>query len=143
MLFFIPIFHVCTTWGQILNSEHRVNLLQNKAMRIISFAFFDAHTLAIFAKLNVIKFPVISFCNCLFVYKYFLSKSSSVFSTVFILTSNTHEQNSRSASHGRLTKPSCTTSKYGANAFVASAIKPWNLFQRKFSNNNLCQLPNF
>ena len=120
---------------------HRINLLQEKAMWIISFASFDAHTLPIFAKLNAIKFlDLISFCNCLFIYKHFLSKSSSVFSNVFVLTCNTHEHNSRLASHGVLTKPSCSTSKYGTNAFAASAIKSWKFFQKKFSNNNLCQL---
>ena len=88
-----------------------------------------------------IKFPdLISFCNCLFIYKHFLNKSSSVFSSVFILTSNTHEQNTSSASHGLLTKPSCSTSKYGTNAFAASAIKSWTFFQKTFSNNNICQL---
>ena len=84
--------YVCTAWGQNLNSKHRIKLLQKKAMRIISFTSFNAHTLPIFAKLNIIKFPdLISFCNCLFIYKHFLNKSSSVFSNVFILTSNTHE----------------------------------------------------
>ena len=116
-------------------------LLQKKAMRIISFASFNAHTLPIFAKLNIIKFPdLLSFCNCLLIYKHFLNKSSSVFFNMFILTSNTHEQNTRSASYGFLTKPSCCTSKYGTNAFAASAIKSWNFFQKKLSNNNLCQL---
>ena len=116
-------------------------LLQKKAMRIISFASFDAHTLPVFGKLNIIKFPdLISFSNCLFIYKHFLSKSPSVFSNVFVLRSNTHEQNTRSASHGYLTKPSCSTSKYGINAFAASAIKPWNFFQKRFSSNNLYQL---
>ena len=110
-------------------------------MWIINFASFDAHTLPIFAKLNAIKFlDLISFCNCLFIYKHFLSKSSSVFSNVFVLTCNTHEHNSRLVSHGVLTKPSCSTSKYGTNAFAASAIKSWKFFQKKFSNNNLCQL---
>ena len=83
--------HVCTAWGQNLNSKHRINLLQKKAMQIISFASFDDHTLPIFAKLNIIKFlDLISFCNCLFIYKHSLSKSPSVFSNVFILRSNTH-----------------------------------------------------
>ena len=73
-------------------SEHRVTLLQKKAMRIISFVSFDVHTLPIFAKLNIIKLPdLISICNCLFIYEHFLNKSSSVFSNVFILTSNIHE----------------------------------------------------
>ena len=110
-------------------------------MRVVSFTFFDFHTLPIFAKSNIITFSdLIPFCNCLFIYKHFLSKSSSVFSNVFILTSDTHEQNTRSASRALLTKPSCNTSKHGTNAFAASAIKSWNFFQKKISNNNLCQL---
>ena len=101
----------------------------------------DAHTLPIFAKLNIIKFSdMISLCNCLFIYKHFISKPASVFSHVFILASNTHEQNTRFASHGLLIKPRCNTSKYGTNAFVASAIASWNLFQKEFPSNNMRQI---
>ena len=101
-------------------------------MWIISFTSFNDHTLPIFAKLNIIKFPdLISFCNGLFLYKHFPNNSSSVFSSVFILTSNTHEQNTRSASYGLLTKPSCSTCKYGTNAFAAPAIKSWDFFRKK------------
>ena len=101
----------------------------------------DAHTLPIFAKLNIIKFSdLISLCNCLFIYKHFISKPASVFSHVFILASNTHEQNTRFASHGLLIKPRCNTSKYGTNAFVASAIASWNFFQKEFLSNNMRQI---
>ena len=94
MLFFIPIFHVCIAWGQNLKPKHRINLLQKKAMRIIRFARYDAHTFPIFAKLNITKFSdLISLCICLFIYKRFISKAPSVFSHVFVLASNTHEQN--------------------------------------------------
>ena len=100
-------------------------------MQIISFTSLDAHTLPIFAKLNIIKCPdLISFCNFFFVYKHFLSKSSLVFSNVFTQTSSTHEQNTRSASQGLLKKPSCSTTKYGTNAFAASATKSWNFSQK-------------
>ena len=110
-------------------------------MQIISFVSFDAHTIQIFVKLNIIRFlDLISFCNCLSIYKHFLSFSSSVFSNVFILISSTHEHNIRSASHGLLTKPSCIASEYGTNAFADSAIRSQSLFQGAFSNNNLCQL---
>ena len=132
MLFHSHLSYVCTAWGQNLNSKHHINLLQKNAMLVISFASFNAHTLPIFAELNIIKFPdIISFCNCLFIYKHFLNKSSSGFSNVFILTSNTHEQNTRSALHGLLTKSSCSTSKYGTNTFATSSIKSWNFFQKK------------
>ena len=110
-------------------------------MQIISFAHYHAHTLPIFAKLNIIKFSdLISLCNCLFIYKHFISKPASVFSHVFILASNTHEQNTRLASHGLLTKPRCNTSKYDTNGFAASAIASWNFFQNNFPSNNLRQI---
>ena len=130
-IFHSHLSYVCTAWGQNLNSKHRINLLQKKAMRIITFASFDAHTLPKFAKLNITKFPdLISICSCLFIYKHFLSKSPSVFSNVFVLRSNTHEQNTRSASHGFLAKPSCSTSKYGINAFAASTTNH-GIFSKK------------
>ena len=49
-LIYYAIFHshlsyVCTAWSQNLNPKHRINLLQKKAIRIISFAQYDAHTL--------------------------------------------------------------------------------------------------
>ena len=84
--------YVCTAWGQNLNPKHGINLLQKKAMRIISFVHYDAHTLPIFAKLNKIKISdLISLCNCLFIYKHFISKPASVFSPAFILASNSHK----------------------------------------------------
>ena len=107
---------------QNLNSKHCINLLQKMAMWIISFISIIVHILPIFTKSNVIKF----------MYNHFLSKSLSVFSSVFILTSNTHEQNTRSASDGLLAKPCWSTPKYGTNAFAASTIKSLNFFQKSY-----------
>ena len=110
-------------------------------MQIISFAHCHAHTLPIFAKLNIIKFSdLISLCNCLFIYKHFISKPASVFSHVFIQASNTHEQNTRFASPGLLTESRCNTSKYVTNGFAASAIASWNFFQNNFPSNNVRQI---
>ena len=110
-------------------------------MQIISFAHYHAHTLPIFAKLNIIKFSdLISLCNCLFIYKHFISKPASVFSHVFIQASNTHEQNTRFASPGLLTESRCNTSKYVTNGFAASAIASWNFFQNNFPSNNVRQI---
>ena len=41
-IFHSHLSHICTAWGQNLNPKHRINLLQKKAMRIISFARYDA-----------------------------------------------------------------------------------------------------
>ena len=103
-IFHSHLSYVCTAWGQNRDSKHCINLLQKKAMQTISFASFDVHTLSIFATFN--KSPdLISFF--VFFYNHFLSMPSSV--NVFVLKSNTHQQNTRSASHDLLTKPSCST----------------------------------
>ena len=90
-----------------------------------------------------IKFSdLISLCNYSFIY-ILLASLLQFFSHGFILASNTHEQNTRFASHGLLTKPTCNTSKYGANGFAASAIASaisWNFFQNKFPSNSLRQI---
>ena len=43
-IFHSHLSYVCTAWGQKLNAKHPINLLQKKAIRIISFAHYDAHT---------------------------------------------------------------------------------------------------
>ena len=86
------------------------------------------------------SFQLHYFCNFLFIYKHFCSKAPSVFSHVFILASNTLEQNTRFALHGPLIKPRCNTSKYGTNPFVASAIASWNFFQKEFPSNDMRQI---
>ena len=59
---------------------------------------------------------------------------------IYIPASNIYEQNTRFASHGLLTKPTCNTSKYGTNGFAASTIASWNFFQNKFPSNNVRQI---
>ena len=114
VIFHFHLLYVCTAWGQNLNPKHRINLVQNKAIQIISFTQYDAHTLPIFAKLNVIKFSdLISLYNCLFIDKYFISKAPSVFFTCFHF----------SIQHTWTKHSVCI-------ACVASAIASWNFFQK-------------
>ena len=77
-IFHSHLLYVCTAWGQNLKSKHCINLLG----RIISFAHYDVHALPIVLNLNILKFSdMISLCNCLFMYKHFISKPASVFLT--------------------------------------------------------------
>ena len=83
-IFHSRFLYISTAWGQNLDPKHRKILLPKKIMQIISFAHYDARTLPIFAKLNIIKFSdLISLCNCLLIYKHFVSKPDSVFSHHF------------------------------------------------------------
>ena len=83
-IFHFHLSYVCNACDQNLNPKHGINLLQKKVIRIISFAQYDAHTLPIFTKLNIIRFSdLISLCKCLLIYKPFFSKAPSVFFTCF------------------------------------------------------------
>lgn len=117
-IFYSHLLYVCTAWVQKLNSKQSTNLSIKTAMCIISFASFDTHILPIFAELNIIKFP-----DLISLY-YFLSKSISLFSHVFSLTSNT----------GLLKNqiPSCNTLKHDTNAFAAFVIRSREFFQTRF-----------
>ena len=57
-IFHSRLSYVCTALGQNLNPNHRINLLQKKAMRIINFARYDAHILPVFAELNIVKYSI-------------------------------------------------------------------------------------
>ena len=48
-IFYYDLSHVCPAYGQNLNPNHRIKLLQKKAMRKVSFAHHDPHTLPIFS----------------------------------------------------------------------------------------------
>ena len=48
--------YVCTAWGQNIKYNHRISILQRKAMRIIFFSDFNEHTTPLFSKAKILKF---------------------------------------------------------------------------------------
>ena len=48
-IFHSHLSYVCTGWDQNLMPKHHINLVQKKAISVISFAPYDVHTLPIFA----------------------------------------------------------------------------------------------
>ena len=46
-IFISHVSYVCAAWGHNLNPKHRINLLQKKAMQVISFTRYDTHTLPV------------------------------------------------------------------------------------------------
>ena len=130
--FYIKVYENLLEWNivyifiKIINSQ---DLLYVRCMKyLVNRPIFHK-----FYVQNTIIKPCRMYFMCTFQLMTFVG-FSAVFSNVFILTSNTHEQNTRSASHG-------------LNKTILQYFKLWHkyckimgLFQKKFSNNNLCQL---
>ena len=124
---YFPIFHshlnyVCIASGITRFLLQKLSILQNKALRIISFSPFKAHTTPLFKYCNILKFAdIINVESCIFINNCFNKASFSIFNENFKLVSTaTHSCNARSARNGLLFVPSYNTVKFGRKSIIDS-----------------------
>ena len=87
-------------------------LFSKKALRIMNFAPFNAHTTPLFKNCNILKFADIINIES-FINNGFNRDSFSIFNENFKLVSTTHSYNTRSARNGELFVPSYNTVRFG------------------------------
>ena len=127
---------VCAVWGQNIKYNHRIRILQRKAMRIIFFSDFNDYTTPLFSKSKILKFiDFIQMDNCIFLNKSVSSSLHSLFSQVYLFANDHHNYKTRFASNGPL--KISTVSIYGTKSFETSAITSSNFFQSHFTDINL------
>ena len=86
---YFAIFHshlnyVCITWGLTRFPQQKVSILQKKALRIMNFASFNAHTTPLFKNCNILKFAdIINVQSSTFINNYFSMDSFSIFNENF------------------------------------------------------------
>ena len=69
---------------------------KKKALRIMNFASFNAHTTPLFKNCNILKFAdIINVESCIFINNGFDKDSFTIFNENFKLVSNTHSYNTR------------------------------------------------
>ena len=124
-------------WGQNINIfTEKVFKLQNRAMRILSFADFHANENPLYKMLNVLKLKdLIALQNCLFVHDFLNKKLPICFNTYFQQVSEIHPMNTKSSELGCLYVPFFATSKYGLNSITRKCIDIWNFFTKTFNCN--------
>ena len=87
-----------------------------KALRIMNFAPFNAHTTSLFKNCNILKFAditnIINVKSCIFINNCFNRDYFSIFNENFRLVSTTHSYNTRSARNGLLFVPSYNTVRF-------------------------------
>ena len=131
----------CQIWGQNINIfTEKVFKLQNRALRIISFAEFDANADPLYKRHNVLKLnDLITLQNCLFVHDFFNNKLPVCFNTLFQPVYAIHDRITKNSELGCLYVPFSRTTKYGLNSFKRICIDNWNFFAKLF-NCNLSKL---
>ena len=76
--------YVSTAWGQNINYNHKISILQKKAMRIIFFFEFNEYTTSLFLKEKNLRFDFIQMENCVFVNKSVSGAMPPLFSQVYL-----------------------------------------------------------
>ena len=122
----------CQVWGQITTSfNQNIFKLQNRAIRIITFADFRADTSPLFHSLKILKLrDHITKQNCMFVHDSLNNISPNCFRTYFKHTRDIHSRNTISANLGCLYIPSSGTIRYGLYSITNKCIANWNAFTK-------------
>ena len=141
---YFGIFHSLLTygvqiWGQIKNKHfHRVQLLQNKAIRTINFANFRASVNPLYKDSNILKLSdIINLQNFLFVRDDLKGELPNALTDTFKLVSNVHNYNTRSASQSKVTMPSVRTTIYGIRSITYQSGAIWNYLVTKLRDSNI------
>ena len=126
-------------WGQTITTHtEKVFKLQNRAIRIISFADFRDAVDPLYARNSILKLDdQIKLQNCLFVFDFLHQRLPECFDNYFqklddIYTGETTTINSEL---GCLFKPYKYTERYGLQSIVRKCINCWNFFTREFDTD--------
>ena len=112
------LLYVCTAWGQNIKYNHRISILQRKAMKIIFFSDLNEHTTPLLSKAKILKFiDFIQMENCIFVNKSVSDSLHPLFSQVYYLQMITTTTTLHLHQIGLLKIPTNGTSIYGTKSF--------------------------
>ena len=120
----------CNIWG--FTSEKNINdiqILQNKCIRIMTFAPFDSNTDQSYIDLGLLKVREVIKTNQLkIVYDFFDQKLPDDLMSLFVLSSNIHSTNQvlNSAINNLIHIPSFDTISYGRNSIKYHCARLWN-----------------
>jgi hypothetical protein len=117
----------CIVWGQKGTSlRSSISVLQNTAIRIISFSDIFAKSKPLYDKLNLIQFTdIVDIDNIIFSHSFVTNNLPSFFSSFFSLTGDSLHATRRSSKPLFKINP-INSKKYGSNSIKNLCIKVWN-----------------
>ena len=130
----LPFFsYCCIVWGNTYDHNIKpLQRMQKKAIRLITFSDFDAHTSPLFFELKLLKFQDhIKLQTLYFMHQFFTGKLPNIFDSFFIKTSDKHNVNTRFATRTTFYVPKIRTN-YGKFNIRYNGPKLWNETDERF-----------
>ena len=123
--------------AKLLSVNEKVFRLQKRAMRIMTFSDFKAHSEPLFKELSILKFQHhIDVTNCIFVYDFLHNNLPPAYINTFTRLDETDTCLTRQASTGQLFIPSFNTTTFGLKCINKRCINSWNNISREINKIN-------
>ena len=114
-------------WGQNNTILRKLELLQNKAMRIINFKNNEYNVNELYKTNKILKIAdYIKLLNCLFVRDVIAQPTIPPFQEFFIQMRDTHQHNTRHARQNTVTLNQYKTAFYGTHSIKHQSALIWN-----------------
>jgi len=131
-IFYPHLIYSCNIWG--LTSEEnikKIEVLQKKCLRIMTFSDFNSHTNPLFNNLNLLKVrDIIKMHQLTLVYSFYNNLLPTELNKLFVLDSNIHDHGTRSVSRNLLHIPRVFTSSFGNNSIKYKGPILWNFIAK-------------
>ena len=126
--FYSHLIYCCNVWG--LTSEEnikKIEVLQKKCIRIMTFSDFSCHTNPLFVNLKLLKIrDLIKIYQLKLVYSFYNNSLPIELNSLFRLVSDVHNRETRSASHNLLYIPRVFTTTFGIKSIKYVGPILWN-----------------
>ena len=128
----------CQIWGQCqTQSLHNLEVLQNKALRILNFRGHRENSQPLYKVSKLFKLKdLVRLYNLQFVQNHLNDFLPKTFLSYFTKTTNLHEHDTRGI---RLNVPFVNTTYYSSNSITFKAIRVWNKLQTMLNKHFLLQ----
>ena len=127
-IFYSHLIYGCNIWG--LTSEDnlkKIEVLQKKSLRIMTFSDFNAHTNPLFIDLKLLKVrDLISLQQLKLAFEFYLDQLRTELLSLFRLDSNVHNYLTRSASNNLFHIPRIYSTSFGTNSIRYHCPILWN-----------------
>ena len=140
-IFYSHLIYGCNIWGLSTNENlNKIEVLQKKCLRLMTFSDFNSHTNNLFIDLKLLKVcDVIKFQQLRLVYDFYNKVLPNDLQNLFVFTSDIHTYQLTSIHKNLLHIPRILTTTYGIKSLKYHCADLWNDTFRKgiaIDNNN-------
>ena len=126
-------------WGQAQNIHtNRINILQNRAIRSISYASPRESSNPLYYTTNILKFiDNVKLQNFLFIYDTLNGRLPTILNYLFEPSNLQHKYPTNFSGQHQIALFKANTLSYGLNSIKYKAVSFWNIVVKKFPNKKL------